>query len=106
MVRAPWGQVRAPVRLAWLQVRRAERRAASAHQRKRRADRGRRLRLPDRATVPASLYRSVRRPARRVHPGATGLPGLGAGAVLPAAVLLVQVLLRGLPAVAQRTRRG
>src|SRR5271157_4027031 len=56
---------------------------------------------------PGFLRRArLRRPVDRLRPGAAGLPGLEAGALLPAAVLLLQVLLRRLPAVAQRARRG
>ena len=40
-----------------------------------------------------------------LHPGPAGLPELADRAVLPAAVLLLQVLLRHLPAVTQRARR-
>ena len=58
------------------------------------------------AGLPARVRAAVRRSAGRVHPGAAGLPRLGAGAVLPAALLLLQVLLRGLAALAQRARRG
>ena len=44
-------------------------------------------------------------PTGRLHPGAAGLSRLGAGAVLPPALLLLQVLLRRLAALPQRTRR-
>jgi hypothetical protein len=48
---------------------------------------------------PVALRAAVRRPAGQLHPGPAGLPGLVAGPVLPAAVLLLQVLLRDLAAV-------
>ena len=41
----------------------------------------------------------------RLHPGAAGLPRLAGRSVLPAALLLLPLLLRGLPALAQRARR-
>ena len=48
---------------------------------------------------------AVRRPEGRLHPGAAGLPRLAGRAVLPTALLLLPLLLRGLPALAQRARR-
>ena len=67
---------------------------------------GGRFRLPDRSAVPQALCPVVRRPEGGIHPGAAGLPGLAGRAVLPAPLLLLPLLLRGLAAVAQRARRG
>src|SRR5579875_3685213 len=106
VVPAARGQVRPPGELAGLQVGGAELRAAHDDVAGGRGDRGGRLRLPDRPLLPAPLRAGVRRPVDRVRAGAAGLPRLAAGPLLPAAVLLVQVLLRGLAAVAQRARRG
>ena len=72
---------------------------------RRRDHRRGRLGLSDRAGVPAPLRARVRRSVDRLHPGAAGLPRLAAGPLLPAALLLLQVLLRRLPAVPQRARR-
>src|SRR5207247_11391293 len=101
VVRAAHGQVRTPAGLAGLQVGSTELRAARAHRPAGRGDRGRRLRLSARAGVPAPLRAVVRRQLGRLHPGPAGLPRLVTRTVLPSAVLLLPVLLRGLPAVAQ-----
>src|SRR6202167_4765332 len=99
-------EVRAPGRLAGLQVRGAELRAHSDDRRASRDHRRGRLRLPARPRLPQALRAAAHRELARVHPGAAGLPRLGARPVLPAAVLLLQVLLRGVPAVAERARRS
>jgi hypothetical protein len=100
------GQVRPPDGLAGVQVRGAELRAAPDDLAGRRGHRRRRLRLPGRARMAAPLRARVRRPVDRLRPVAAGLPGLDPGPLLPAAVLLLQVLLRCVPAVPQRARRG
>src|SRR5690349_2242391 len=106
LVRAARGQVRPPRRLARLQVRGPELRAARAHLRRGRGHRHHRLGLSGPARVAASLCASVRRPVDRLRPDAAGLPRLAGCAVLPAALLLLQVFLRRLAAVPQRVRRG
>ena len=79
MVRPARREVRPPGGLARLQVRRAELRAAGTHRRGRRSDRRGRLRLPDRARIPARLRPGLRRAVGGVHPvlrrtTATGRP--------------------------------
>src|SRR5205807_9352511 len=59
-----------------------------------------------RARVPAPLRAAVRRSVDRLRPVAAGLPRLDPGPLLPAALLLLQVLLRRLAALPQRARRG
>src|ERR1035441_6548550 len=53
----------------------------------------------------ATLRAAPRRPVDRVRAGTAGLPRLAARPLLPAALLLLQVLLRRLPALKERTRR-
>src|SRR5215472_11574440 len=99
MVRPAPGQVRPPGELAGLQVRGAELRAAAADRRAGRTDRRGGLGLPARTRVPAPVRPAVRRPLDRARPVAAGPPRLAARPVLPAPVLLVQVLLRRIPAI-------
>ena len=106
LVPAARRHVRAPGELAGVQVRGAELRAAQHDRSGSRDHRRGRLRLPDRARLPAPLRPGLRRPVDRLRPVAAGLPRVAGSAVLPAAVLLVQVLLRRLAARPQRARRG
>ena len=55
--------------------------------------------------VPTDVHAAVRRREGRLHPGAPGLPWLEGRSLLPAPLLLLPVLLRRLPALAQRARR-
>ena len=105
LVPAARRHVQAPGELAWLQVGRAQLRAAAPHRPGRRDHRRRRLRLPGRAGVAARLRAALRRPVDRVRAGAAGLPRLAPRPLLPAALLLLQVLLRRLPALKERARR-
>ncbi len=106
MVRPARRQVRPPGGLAGLQVRGAELRPAAPHRRTGRSHRRGGLRLPARTGIPAPVRPAVRRSLDRVRPVAAGLPRLGDRPVLPPPLLLLQVLLRRLPALAQRARRG
>ncbi len=99
-------EVRPPERLARLQVGCAQLRPSRDGRSPHRADRCDRRRLPARPRLPHRVRPAVRRPEHRFHPGAAGLPRLAAGALLPTPLLLLQVLLRGLPALPQRARRG
>src|SRR5260370_24742415 len=105
LVPAARGQVRAPRGLARLQVRRTELRAARDDGRAGRGDRRRRLRLSDRTGLPPPLRASFLRAVGRFRAIAPGLPRLGARTLLPAALLILQVLLRCLTALPPRARR-
>ena len=76
LVRAARGQVRPPGRLAGLQVRGAELRAAQADLAGGRGHRHRRLGLPGRARLAAPVRARVRRSVDRLRPVAAGLPRL------------------------------